>query len=570
MNSFDLSAPFERHKTKVEDFLGGRDARVTRTSYAMAAFITIAAFSSLFIVKRIPVGHYMGDFLAILDGGYRIAQGQWPDVDFAVPHGPWPLVQGWIALELTRWFIPFLTYQVTQWLTVLPAAVYLAGRQSTRWRAVSLLGVAAVATLIPYVMDGENIAGFSYYAGYNRLATTLLFLTFIWIVTPTRKGFFDASVLGYLLLALLATKITGFVVAIGAASFAALLSPVKRTALLRAAVFVLVMLFLLQIVTGWPFAYVTDIRAMIELNKSGIAYALASMVLKTLPGLIAACVLMLAVLPPLDCAGLPDALRVLRLRPFTLLRSWRAPLMILVIVCGTIASESQNTGSLLLASATALLFTSFPRRRTSANFLNGARVALAVAILAPWFGSIVYRGAILARQFWELSSDPSLAKLLPGTVATRDTTKVAAQLQRLWRLPDPPRALFSASAETEPAVFVALAQTVDEAAEEVRRQSLIQPGMRVMTISSTELFARLLDAPSPVGVNLWLDPQRTFGRPPLSALHHYLRDVDAVFMRTCDVDKVYMLLNNIFRPALESAYSRHHLTSCWSVWTRKE
>lgn len=570
MSRFEVSDPSGRCEAKGAKRQHRWDVSVGQTAYALAAAISLAGIALLFIVKHIPVGHYTGDFLAILDGGYRIAQGQWPDVDFAVPHGPWPLVQGWIALELTRWFIPFLTYQVTQWLTVLPAAVYLAGRQSTRWRAVSLLGVAAVATLIPYVMDVENIAGFSYYAGYNRLATALLFLTFVWIVTPTRKGLFDASVFGYLLLALLATKITGFVVALGAASFAALLSSVKRTALLRAAVFVLVMLFLLQIVTGLPFAYVTDIRAMIALNKSGIAYALASMVLKTLPGLIAACVLMLAVLPPFDCAGLPDTLRALRLRPFALLRSWRAPLMILVIVCGTIASESQNTGCLLLASATALLFASFPRRRTSANFLNGARVALAVAILAPWFGSIVYRGAILARQFSELSSEPSLAKLLPGTVPTRDTTRIAAQLQRLWRLPDPPRALFSASAETEPAVFVALARTVDEAAAEVRRQSLIRPGMRVMTISSTELFARLLDAPSPVGVNLWLDPQRTFGRPTLSALHHYLRNVDAVFMRTCDVDKVYMLLNNIFRPALESAYSQHHLTSCWSVWTRKE
>lgn len=541
-------------------------------AYATAAAVTIAAIAILCLVKHVPMGRFTNDFAALLDGGARIAQGQWPHIDFAVPHGPWPVVQGWIALKLAPWWVPFLTYQFTQWLTVLPAAVYLAAQQPTGTRAASLLGICAVATLIPYVIEAENIPGFSYYAGYNRLTTALMFLTFVWALTPRRKTWLDAGVLGYLLFAMLATKVTGFAVGLGVVAVAAAVAPVKRVLLLRACGLLVAVLLVLQIATRLPSAYFADVHSMAALNKGGVAYFFLSMILKSLVALLAAGALIIAVAPPRQGAWLNESLRAIVSRPLIFLRNARAPLMIVVVAAAAIAAESQNTGSLLLASVAALLFAPLPRDRASPVFLAGAEVALAVAILGPWFGSVIYRGMLVAtREVPQLVIERPLAAIVPGEVTTRETAAIATDLERVWQTANPPQTLLAtlAATTTEPATFVALTRTIGEAGLKAQREGFVTPDTRVMTLSPTNLFARALGARSPVGINLWQDPQRTFGRPTPEALRHYLRNVDAAFMQRCAVDASNILLNEIFLPSLEANFVEHDLTPCWSVWTRK-
>lgn len=532
----------------------------------VAFAITIAAALCLVTFKHVPIGRYSTDFIAILDGGYRIEQGQWPHIDFAVPHGAWPLLQGWIALELHPWLVPFLTYQMTQWLTVLPIAVYVAAIQQTRFRAVSVLAIAAVATLIPYVIEAENIAGFSYYAGYNRLTTALLFLVFVWAQTPRRLAWADSVLVVAMLFVLLATKITGFVVGLGLVSIAALLSPVKRAILLRAFCLLALILVALEIATGLPLAYLSDIRAMLAVNKGGLAYFAGSLAIRALPAVIAAAALCLSVCNRADLA----LSRVAIVHPIALLRSRRALLMMIAVFAGTIAAESQNTGSLLLAASIAVAFWPLSQRHTSAAFVRAAKVGLVVAVLTPWWGSIVHRGFIVAtREARQLVSEPGFAILLPGTMATESDSHIAGDLVGVWNSPAPPLSLLAGAADVEPAAVVALVRTIDEAATEAVRRGLVTPDTRVMTVAGIDFFARRLGARSPSGTNLWQDLERTFGARSVEELRDYLRNVDAAFMRRCEVDPVYIRLNALFEPAFHPDFVRVDLTSCWSIWSRQ-
>ncbi len=543
---------------------GVRNARVRLIAVAVAVGVTLAAAAMLFAVKHVPLGHYAGDFVAILDGGYRIAQGQWPHRDFSVPHGAWPLVQGWIALKLSTSIAPFLTYQMTQWLTALPPALYLASRQTSAWRAVYIVGVVAVATLFPFLFGNESASDFDYYGGYNRLTAALLFLSFVWAVTPLRRNWAAASIIAYLLLAMFATKVTGFVVGLGVFGLMAILSPVKRNLALRAGVILLLVIAALEITTHLPSAYIHDIRTMAALNKGGIAYAALSVILKSLPGLLALGVLAFFVAPRSGHAG-----GAFRARPIVMMRSWRAPLLIALITLGTLASESQDTGGLLLVAATALLLAPLPRLRTSAAGIAAAKAGIAFAILGPWLGGVIYSTVWIAvRDAPHARIDAAVARLLPGTVVAPETLAVANDLKRISNEPHPPQAFFAAAPILNEAAFVDLAQSVDEAADAARRQKFVTGSTRVMTIASVDYFARILDARSPIGTNLWQQTGRTFGSPSVADMQYYLRNVDAAFMRRCNADKSYSDLDQLFRPALEASFVEHDLTACWAIWIR--
>ncbi len=558
----ELQRPVEKPMPNVV----GRSA-VLAAAFGAAAVISLVTLALLCLARTVELGDAGGDFVAILDGGYRISQGQWPHIDFAVPHGAWPLVQGWLALKLAPVWAPFLTYQATQWLTVLPAALYLAAGQPTPLRACALLIVVAVATLVPYVFDFLSLPGLDYFAGYNRLNTALLFLVFIWAAGPRRRTWADTFVISFLLFAMLMTKIPGFIVAVGVVAVVACLSSVKRTLALRAAALLIGVLILLQVTTALPGAYFTDIRAMLAINKGGIVYALLSTAMKSAEALVALVLLFLSVLPRRKTTDAsPRGARVL-----VWLRAQRAPLLVIVMTVAAFAMESQAFGSLLLVAVSALLFVPLPRRAGWFVTLPVARAAIVFAILGPWFGGALYNGMTVAmRQIPQNTPDVSLQRLLPHTVTTRENLVLAAERQRVSAQADPPNNLLVAqSPQIYAYAFVALVQSVDAAANAAQRQGFVGAGTSVMTVGEVDYFARILGARSPKGINLWQHVGRTFDTPPVSELRHYLRNVSAAFMRRCDDDETFSTLNGIFQPALEADFVRHDLTPCWAVWTRK-
>jgi len=414
-------------------------------------------------------------------------------------------------------------------------------------------------------MEPENIAGFSYYAGHNRLSAALLFLSFVWAQTPLRARFGESCVAAAILFLLLATKISGFVVGLGIFSLAALSSPVKRTILSRALALLMAAVIALQLSTGMPLAYVNDIRAMLAINRAGISYFLGSTALKGLPALLAGLALCWALVDRSVFAARPVGARIL-----PVLRSHRAALMIAAVFAGTLAAESQNTGSLLFAAALAVVVWPMPVRHTSPALVKACKVGVAVAILTPWWGSIAQRGFLVAaRDARQLVAEPALGLLIPATTSTAAYSQIADDLVSLWDSPAPPSALLSAAAELEPANALALARTIQAAAADAARHGFVKPETRVMTVAGIDFFARILGARSAPGINLWQDLERTFRARPVDEMRAYLRSVDAAFMRRCEVEPIYTKLNELFVPALRQDFTPREVAGCWTVWIRR-
>ena len=132
---------------------GGRLWRPEPIAIVGSISITVIAFAVATLIHALPTGRDMRDFVGILDGAYKISQGLIPHVDFAVPHGAWPLYQAVPVLWLLHRVQPLALYQVIGWLSILPAAIPIALRQSDSWRAVAVLAFVALATLIPCTND---------------------------------------------------------------------------------------------------------------------------------------------------------------------------------------------------------------------------------------------------------------------------------------------------------------------------------------------------------------------------------------------------------------------------------
>jgi hypothetical protein len=547
----------------------------------LAAAVTAMALVACLLVPWVPSGHGGGDFLAMLDGGYRIASGQTPHVDFAVPHGPWPLVQGWIALALEPWSRAFLTYQATEWLTVLPAALVLGARQRGALAAAAVVGFAALATLLPYVVELEKVPDFAWYAGYNRLVTALLFLVAVWAVTPTRPGrglagWGDAALLAYLLAMLAATKVTGAAAAGGLVLVAALVSAPRRRTLVRALALLAVAAVLLQAATGVPLAYLGNVLEMVALNRGSGLFFLGLVGLRALPACLALAWLAWLVRARPAPEGRP-ALRGISdpRRLLARLRRDRAALLVAAVGACALFAESQNNGNLGLAAAAALLALPLagPARRRPA--VAAARAALAVAVLAPWLGGAAVRGAtLLTASYRDFQVDPAMAWILPGTRVSRFNGEVADDYLRHWRAGEGrggeggrPSALLEAAKSLEPGAFVADVRAVHAAAEAARRAGLVGPDSRVMTIGHIDWFARALGARPVPGTHLWHAPARTFAPPP-EGYRHYLRNVDAAFRDLC-VAPGPLADQEPFLPALEADFVRHAVTPCWELWLRR-
>jgi hypothetical protein len=98
---------------------GGRLWRPEPIAVVGSIAITVIAFAVVTLIRALPTGRDMRDFGGILDGAYKISQGLIPYVDFAGPHGAWPLYQAIPVLYLLQRVQPLALYQFIGWLSIL-------------------------------------------------------------------------------------------------------------------------------------------------------------------------------------------------------------------------------------------------------------------------------------------------------------------------------------------------------------------------------------------------------------------------------------------------------------------
>lgn len=536
---------------------------------------TLLLFAVGFVLPGFPMGHCAQDFAAILDGAYRLLQGQIPHVDFSLPIGSLPLVQGVLALKLASLMPEFYTFQLTIWLLLAPVVWRLALRQPGFWLKVLVAGVVGVLSLVPYIIVYEPIPEFNYNALYNRAAAAVLFLGFVWAVSPKRRGMEDVLLVCWLILLALAWKVSHAIVLIGTLAVVAGASPVARRTLLIALVASAAILLALDVASaGIVRGYFSDIKGMIAINRGGVVgqmMFLAIRCLMVLPPLL----LLIFLLRP---SGRISA-RLLR-RPEVWLRIWRPAVLVLLFFLALLASESQGTGNVALFGLLVLPLLVARLRWRQRALTAGVAVVVALLGAYPMVEGMLRRGTTLVlRQASSYHPEPALAPVLGRVLVSARNDETARSFAVLWQEPGVllgayrrfERDFSGGMNPMEAGQGLSWARGVVEMARIAQGTGLVTQETRVTSVGFTEPFARALGVKSALGTKLWLDPGRTIGTLGVPQVQGYLVGADVVFVQLCPARESLADLNTRpFGLILQAEFARVAQTACYEMWSRRQ
>ena len=550
------------------DLIRSRAAPISGRLVSIAAFtVLVVAFAAL--LRVIPYGRAVWDFVFILDGAYRIGLGQMPHVDFGSPIGALTLYLTYFAERLFPGGQPFVGLHALAWLIMVPPFAVLAPRMHRGWTFAASFAVLALVVLVPYTLDPTMLSEISYFATYNRFATGILFLAGLWFVLPKARG--DGVLLGYLFTALLFLKITAALAMLGLVTSAVLLGRARPIVLFVMLLVAGAVAGLIELATGLVSGYLHDIVLMSTLNRGGSFYRLCSAAVHNwLPLVVTATILVLAAIE-LDFTGKAR-------RPIDFVRDALARQTFAVdttlLVAASLFAESQNTGGVGLIAATSALF--HPGLRIERGWRLTAAAVLAATLVLPLADVAVKRVVSALVRERQGTTDHGFAKFLPGMRVPTSTlagSRLMTRLQREW-LPylegidadgfdldgDP--------TNTSPASRAAWATSVAEAAANFQRLGYAAKAHRYTTIDFAESFPRLLGLTPARGTTLAMDFMRTVPAYSIAQASAYLADADGVFFRTCELHGAANTNPETFRTVLEREFTRLPLHPCWDFYSR--
>lgn len=534
--------------------------------------LTLGLIALGLVLPGFPMGHCAQDFAAVLDGAYRILQGQVPHVDFSLPTGSLILFQGVLALKVAPWMPEFYALQLSLWLLLLPVVWPLAQRQQGTLARMLVIGAASLLALVPYVVVYEPIPEFNYNAIYNRAASAVLFLTLVWAVSPKRRGTGDVLILSWLILLGLGWKVSHVVVMLGVLVALAFASSIARAVLLRALLVVAGGLVLLDLTGGGMVrGYGRDILGMLQLNRGGAFGQMLFLAMRCLMVLPPLALLVWLLVPQ----GTLSA--SVLMKPRVVLRRWRPALLVGLSFAALLVSESQGTGNVALFGL--LVLPVLVARLASPQRQRAGTVAILVAVLAsyPMLEGVLRRGTtLMVRQGPSYRAEPALAPVLGRVVVSARNDEVSRSFSALWQAPAREdyrrfeRDYFAGITPVEAGQGLSWARGVVEMVEVARRSGLVDARTRVTSIGFTEPFARALGAQSARGTKLWLDPGRTVGVMSEEDARRYLTDAQIAFVQLCPArDSLADLQARPFPLVLSREFTRLASTPCYEMWARK-
>lgn len=220
----------------------------------------------------LPLGAMYWDLALYLDAANRIASGQVPLIDFFTPVGP---LGYWLFAWLGTVFPqaqPLLLVQWSIFVVTAPPMLLILRELDRRSRAMAL------GLLLPYLVFQIlpiNVEQYSFYPGmdgfgiYNRQVSIVLYVL-VAALAFLRDRRVLTGVLVWTLLALLLIKVTGFLAGGLVVAFALAAGRLDlRQSTLAAAVAIL-LLAVLELMTGLVSAYLDSILALVEINAGSI------------------------------------------------------------------------------------------------------------------------------------------------------------------------------------------------------------------------------------------------------------------------------------------------------------
>lgn len=236
------------------------------------AVIVSLAFGVLLLPITFAIGPMYWDLFLYFDGAERILNGQIPSVDFSTPVGPLSYYLSALAVNLFPNANPFLLIEWSFLIITAPIMVIIVIEVT---RTSSLKAYALLVPFLFYSLAPFNIINLVPHAGieawgiYNRHSIQLLYLLLSVLIFIPQTSW-RIAMIGYLVVVLFATKITGFLAG-GLILFGFFLAGHISLALfVGASIIFWLCLALAEFLLGIVSAYLQDVLALISQNQGGI------------------------------------------------------------------------------------------------------------------------------------------------------------------------------------------------------------------------------------------------------------------------------------------------------------
>ncbi|WP_143438939.1 hypothetical protein [Hoeflea halophila] len=551
----------------------GRGALVWLYPFLIAFALLLVVLQSLPLV--LPIGPMYWDVLVYYDAIGRIAQGQWPAIDFFAPVGP---LEYFLA-AFSNWLFPQAQpVLMTQWIWLPVTAPVMAlilwdvARGGRGKLAFWLLIPWMLFTLLPY-----NLVHFYPYPGtdafgiYNRHGAHLNYLVAVTVLF-VRGAIIQTVLLSVLVLALAFCKITAFLAAGPILLFGVVLGRIRIATALTTALICVGVSGIAELTTGLVVPYVQDIVVLASQNTGALLprfLTAASLHFNVFgAGGALAMVLLIAALSGNPAAGgRAGATRIARLIDADWF--WVG----LLLVCG-LFYETQNTGSQAFLMVWPALLAILMRLRDGYGRYRMVILVLIGFTVVPPVSTVLHKAAralAVSPGYVELDA-PDLGPI--GQVSAKDIFVERAQRMRGIYIAH--RDAYDALAETEALPSFLLFSDPDYQYLLLKEMQAAAVAIKGLEVRSRRRFERVLNLdfanPFPYILNKKGADHVAIGADPSRAvpeLDDRTRDAvagtDLVLAPSCPVHHARKVLFEHYQSAL-TEHQRIELTPCFDAY----
>tara|TARA_R110002020_G_scaffold29585_13_gene93472 strand:- start:93 stop:1799 length:1707 start_codon:yes stop_codon:yes gene_type:complete len=539
----------------------------------------LAAFVAVLLVLQVlplvlPIGPMYWDVLIYYDAIGRIAQGQWPAIDFFVPVGP---LEYFLAAFSDWLFADAQPVLLTQWIW-LPVTVPVMAL--ILWDTVRRGSKVALWLLVPWMLYTAlpfNVIDFYPYPGtdafgiYNRHGAILLYLVAATVLF-VRGPVIQTIILSLLVLGLAFCKITAFLAAGPILLFGLILGRISLGTAIATALICIGVTGIVELSTGLVSPYVQDIILLASQNTGALLprfLTAASQHFNVFgAGGILAVVLLITALYGHKAAGGREAgnriARVLDADWF-----WVG----LLLVCG-LFYETQNTGGQAFLMVWPALLAILLRPMGDYGRAGVAILVLVGFTALPNISTMLHkaaRAAAVAPGYIELDA-PDLGPI--GRVSAKDV--FVEQAERMRGIYIDRRDTYEAIAETEALPSFIMFSDPDYQYLLLREIQAATVAIKALEAESGRKFERVFNLdfanPFPYILNMKGTDHVAIGADPSRALPELdarTRDAvartDLVLAPTCPYHHARKQLFEHYASAL-SAHTKVTLTPCFDAY----
>jgi len=560
------------HSTDIDD-TRGRGALLWLYPVLIAFACVLFVLQTLPLV--LPIGPMYWDVLIYYDAIGRIAQGQWPAIDFFAPVGP---LEYFLA-AFSDWLFPDAQpVLLTQWIW-LPVTVPVMAL--ILWDTVAggrgklafwLLAPWMLFTALPFnVVEFYPYPSTDAFGIYNRHGAQLMYLVAA-AVLFVRSPVIQTIVLSLLVLALAFCKITAFLAAGPILLFGLVLGRIRLATAITTALICIGVTGIAELSTGMVVPYVQDIIVLASQNTDALLprfLTAASLHFNVLGagGLLAIVLLVAALTGHAAAGGSLTGNRIARMIDADWF--WVG----LLLVCG-LFYETQNTGSQAFVMVWPALLAILLKLRAGYGRYSVAILVLIGFTAVPNVSTVLHKAAraiAVAPGYIELDA-PDLGPI--GRVSAKDVFVTRAE--RIRQIYIDRRETFEAIAEEEilpsfllfsdPDYQYLLLQEMQAATVAIKSLELRTNRRfeRVLNLDFANPFPYILNKKGAEYVSIGADPNRAV--PELDAkTRDAVAKTDLVLAPTCPVQHARKVLFEHYASAL-TAHTRISLTPCYDAY----